>query len=58
MHYCVLMHRGISLLLHDNTDAYATRLGNDHYVYHNVVVTVAIPNGCPTLTVTKECSPD
>ena len=35
MHYSVLMH-----LLHDNTDAYATRQGNDHYVYHNVVVMV------------------
>ena len=57
MHYCVLMHRGLSLILHDSTDVYATRQGKDHYVYHNAAVTVAIPNGCLTLTATKECSP-
>ena len=57
MHYCVLMHQEISLLLHDSTDVYATSLENDHYVYHNVVVTVAISNGCPTSTTIRECSP-
>ena len=54
MHYCVLLHRG----LHDSTNAYATRQGNDLYVYHNAVVTVVIPNGCPLSIATRECSPD
>ena len=58
MHYCVLLHRGIPLLLHDSTNAYATRQGNDLYIYHNALVTVVIPNGCPPSTTTKECSPD
>ena len=57
MHYCVLMHRAISVLLHDSTDASATRQGNDHYVY-NASLTVATTNGCPASTVTRECSPD
>ena len=43
---------------HDSTDAYATRQENDHYVYHNTIVTVAIPNRCPASTVTRKCSPD
>ena len=32
VHYCVLMHWGIPFILHDSTDAYATRQENDHYV--------------------------
>ena len=47
---------GIPLLLHNSTDAYTTRQGNNHYIHHNVVVMVAIPNGCPTSTTTRECS--
>ena len=46
MHYCMLMHSGIPHIFYNSTDAYATRQRNDHYVYHNGVVTVAIPNGC------------
>ena len=58
MHYCVLMYGGISLLIHDSTDAYATRQGNNHYIYHNATVSVAIPNEYLTSTATRECSPD
>ncbi|KAG7022326.1 hypothetical protein SDJN02_16057, partial [Cucurbita argyrosperma subsp. argyrosperma] len=32
--------------------------GNDHYVYHNAAMVVAIPNGYPTSTTTRECSSD
>ena len=53
LNYCVFMHQGIPLLFHDSTDAYATRQENDHYVYHNVVMTVVISNGCPISTTTK-----
>ena len=56
MRYCVLMHRGIPLIIHDNTDAYVMRQENDHYVYHITAMTVAIRNGCPASTATKECS--
>ena len=49
---------GIPLFLRDSTGAYATRQGNDHYVYHNAAMTVATSNGCPTSTVTGECSLD
>ena len=49
---------GIPLFLHDSTGAYATRQGNDHYFYHNAAMTVATSNGCPTSTVTRECSLD
>ena len=58
IHYCVLMHRGILLFLHDSSDTYATRQRNVHYVCHNAAVTIATPNGCPTSTTTKECSPE
>ena len=58
MHYCVFMHRGIPLLLHNSTDTYTMRQGNDHYVYHNAAMMAAIPNGCMTSTTTRECSPD
>ena len=44
MHYCVLMHRGIPLFLHDRTNVYTTRQGNVYYVCHNPVVTVTTPN--------------
>ena len=37
MHYYVLMHRGIPL--YDSTDTYVTRQKNDHYGYHNAVMT-------------------
>ena len=40
MHYCVLMHWGIHLLLYDSTNAYSTRQRNDHYVYHNAAKTM------------------
>ena len=39
MYYCVLMHWGIPLILHDSTDAYVMRQENDHYAYHNVAIT-------------------
>ena len=39
MHYCVLMHWGIPLTLHDSTNVYVTRQEYDHYGYHNVVMT-------------------
>ena len=58
MHYCALLHREITLFLHDSTNAYAMRQENEHYVYHNAVMMVAIPNGYPASTATKECSPD
>ena len=58
MHYCVLMHRGIPLLIQDSTDVYATKQGNNYYIYHNAVVMVAIPNECLTSTATREFSPD
>ena len=58
MHYWVLMHREIILFLHDSTDTYATRKENVYYVCHNAAMTVAIPNGCPTSTTTRECSSD
>ena len=58
MHYCVLMHQEIPLLLHVSTNAYTTRQGNNYYVYHNVVLKVAISNGCPASTVARECSTD
>ena len=51
MHYCVRIG-------HDSTDVYATRQGNDHYIYHNAAVTVAIPNECLRSTATREFSPD
>ena len=47
---------GISLLLHDSMDAYATRQGSDHYVYHNAAMTIIILNWCPASTATRECS--
>ncbi|XP_023511563.1 polygalacturonase-like [Cucurbita pepo subsp. pepo] len=31
---------------------------NDHYVYYNIVVKVATPNGCLASTATRECSSD
>ena len=49
---------GILLFLHDSTDAYTTRQGNAHYIYHNVVVTVVILNGCLTSIAPREYSPD
>ena len=49
---------GIPLFLDDSTDAYTTRLGNVHYVYHNVAVMVAIPNRCSASTTPGECLPD
>ena len=49
------MHRGMPLFLNDNTDAYTIRQGNDHYVYHNVVVTAGTPNECSASTATREC---
>ena len=58
MHYCVFMHWRILLFLHDSMDAYTTKQGNVHYIYHNVVVTVAIPNWCLTSTTPGECSPN
>ena len=45
MHYCVFMHRGMPLILHNSTNAYVTRQGNDHYVYYHIVMMVAISNG-------------
>ena len=58
IHYCVLMHRGITLFLYDSTDAYANRQGNDHYVWYSVAVMAATPNGCLASTTPRECSPD
>ena len=39
-------------------DAYTTRQGNVHYVYHNAAVMVDILNGCPASTAPGECSLD
>ena len=50
--------RGYPFSFHDSMDTYATREGNNYYVYHNVTMTVAIPNGCPASTGTKEYSSD
>ena len=43
----------IPLFLHDSTDVYTAGQENVHYVYHNAVLTVAIPNGCSTSTLPK-----
>ena len=51
------MHWG-TLFPRDSTDAYTTRQGNVHYVYHNTVVTVAIPYGCSASKAPGECSLD
>ena len=32
MHYCVLMHWGIPLCLHNGTNVYTNEERNDHYV--------------------------
>ena len=48
---------GIPLIIHDSTSAYVTRQGNNHYVYYNAAMIVAIPDECPTSTATRECSP-
>ena len=53
----MFMHGEISLFLHDSTNAYTTRQGSNHYVYHNVAVMVAISNGCLESTTPRECSP-
>ena len=37
---------------------YVTEYRNDQYVYHNDVMTTAIPNDCLTLTTTRECLSD
>ena len=38
MHYCVFMHWGIPLTLHNSTDEYVTRQEYDHYGYHNAAM--------------------
>ena len=48
MHYCVLMHCGMPLFLHDRTNAYTNGQRNDHYVLHNAVVTITSSNWCLT----------
>ena len=58
MDYCEFMHWEIPLFLHDSTYAYTTRQRNVHYVYHNVVVAVAFPIGCPTSIAPEEYSSD
>ena len=57
MHYCVFMHWRIPIFLHDSTNAYTTRQENVHYVYHNAIVTVVIPNGCLTSITLKNARP-
>ena len=39
MYYCVLMHWGIPLILHDNMDSYVSRQKNDHCGYHDAAMT-------------------
>ena len=43
---CILMHWGIPLFHHDGMNAYTNRQGYDHYVLHNVAMTVSSSNGC------------
>ena len=46
MDYCVLMYWGIPILIYDSTDAYATRQGNNHYIYHNAAIQQLPENAC------------
>ena len=48
MHYCVLMHWGIALCLHNGTNVYTNEERNDHYVLHNAAMMVTGSNGCST----------
>ena len=56
--HCVFMHQGYPFSFYDSTNMYTTRQENDRYVYHNVAMTVVIPNGRTASTTTRECSFD
>ena len=55
---CVHASEDTHFSFYDSMDTYAKMQRNDHYVYHNAVMTVAISSGCPASTATIECSPN